>query len=69
MEGREQAFVAAQCDHCHREFNLLSGGICARCKQLLCGWHLHGLSGLLLGWRPWGEREPICTACRRAAAG
>lgn len=31
-----------ECDACGYRFDLTHGGVCARCKRILCYTHLHG---------------------------
>lgn len=59
------AGIATECDACGRQFDIVSGGACARCRKALCFAHLHG---------SWVRRllvdlgaEPVCVACRNAA--
>jgi hypothetical protein len=58
--------MATECDACQRRFDVVSGGVCVRCKRLLCSQHLHG---------SWSRRlmvdfgaAPICSDCRRDGA-
>lgn len=34
--------VTADCEACGRRFHAPSGGICERCRRILCARHLHG---------------------------
>lgn len=34
-----------ECDECDRRFSVTSGGVCERCRRILCGVHLHGSIG------------------------
>jgi uncharacterized paraquat-inducible protein A len=54
--------VTTDCDQCHGRVDLLKGGVCTRCRRILCYRHLHGsfLRRLLadLG------AATICVQCR-----
>lgn len=54
--------VFTDCDQCRGRVDLLKGGVCTRCRRILCYRHLHGswLRRLLadLG------AETICVQCR-----
>ncbi len=34
--------IRTECDACGYRFDLTHGGVCARCKRILCYTHLHG---------------------------
>ena len=34
--------MATECDECGLRFDLIHGGICVRCRRILCFRHLHG---------------------------
>lgn len=64
--GRVRFFLETQitteCDACHARVDLVKGGVCTRCKRVLCARHLHG---------SWARRllvdlgaAPVCPACR-----
>jgi hypothetical protein len=70
MTGKVRMFmhseIATECDVCHRQFDVVAGGACPRCRRVLCSQHLHG---------SWVRRlqvdfgaEPVCCACRRGEA-
>jgi hypothetical protein len=54
--------VTTDCDQCGGRVDLIKGGVCVRCRRILCYRHLHGsfVRRLLtdLG------AETICVACR-----
>jgi hypothetical protein len=56
--------VTIDCDQCGRRFVAATGGVCDRCRRILCPEHLHGSwvrrLGVELGARP------VCTRCREA---
>jgi hypothetical protein len=31
-----------ECDECDRRFAISTGGVCERCRRILCSTHLHG---------------------------
>lgn len=62
MAMLKHSSVRPPCDECRRSFDAAFGGICVRCRRLLCPDHLYGslwqrLRGLL------GLRA-ICVRCR-----
>lgn len=58
----QKPLMAIECDRCGVRFNLIHGGICDRCKRILCREHLHG-SWLRVLLVDVGVR-PVCIACR-----
>jgi hypothetical protein len=58
--------MAIECDRCGVRFNLIHGGVCARCQRILCRQHLHG-SWLRVLMVDVGAR-PVCVDCRAGAA-
>lgn len=56
--------VKTDCEVCGAFFDLLKGGVCERCRRILCARHLHG---------SWQRRivaditgHAVCPECRRA---
>jgi hypothetical protein len=56
--------LKTNCDACGAFFDLLKGGVCDKCRRILCGNHLHG---------SWTQRlisevtnRNVCVECRRA---
>lgn len=54
--------ISTDCDRCGGRVDMLKGGVCARCRRILCYRHLHG---------SWVRRlladlgaETVCTECR-----
>lgn len=54
--------IATDCDRCGGRVDLLKGGVCLRCRRILCYTHLHG---------SWWRRlvtdlgaETLCVECR-----
>jgi hypothetical protein len=54
--------ISTDCDQCGGRVDLIKGGVCVRCRRILCYRHLHGsfVRRLLtdLG------AETICVSCR-----
>lgn len=62
MSLLRQSTLRAPCDECKRFFDPTFGGVCSRCRRLLCADHLYGslwqrLRGTL------GLRA-VCVRCR-----
>ena len=58
----QQTNMKTECDACGVRFDLIHGGVCERCKRILCFRHLHG---------SWFQRlrtdfgaAAICNDCR-----
>lgn len=54
--------ISTDCDQCRGRVDLLKGGVCTRCRRILCYSHLHG---------SWARRlladlgaGTICVQCR-----
>jgi hypothetical protein len=54
--------ISTDCDRCGGRVDLLKGGVCTRCRRILCYRHLHG---------SWWRRlvadlrnESVCVDCR-----
>jgi hypothetical protein len=54
--------ISTDCDRCGGRVDLLKGGVCVRCRRILCYAHLHG---------SWWRRlvtdlgvETLCVECR-----
>jgi hypothetical protein len=62
MSFFRQSVYAAECGMCHARFEPESGGVCERCKRILCGFHLHG--GLPQRLRVYFGAAPVCVKCR-----
>jgi hypothetical protein len=37
-----KSIFKTECDQCHRPFPVTGGGVCERCRRILCNTHLHG---------------------------
>lgn len=58
----QQSGISTDCDRCGGRVDLLKGGVCTRCRRILCYTHLHGswVRRLLADIR----NESICVDCR-----
>ncbi len=58
--------VSTDCDQCRGRVDLLKGGVCVRCRRILCYRHLHG------GWlrRLIADlgADTVCVQCRSRPA-
>ncbi len=56
----------SECDACHKPFPVNTGGVCVRCRRILCPDHLHGSIArrfaIALG------APMVCVACRSGEA-
>jgi len=57
-----------RCDECKLVFDPVYGGVCSRCRRLLCAHHLYGgfWRRVLAHIVPIGN--PICVKCRSSLA-
>lgn len=58
--------VTTDCDKCAGRVDLIKGGVCVRCRRILCYRHLHGSL-----WRRLATdlgAETVCVECRVARA-
>jgi hypothetical protein len=53
----------AECGRCYTRFDQWSGGVCSRCKKILCGYHLYG--GFWQRLKAYFGQDPVCMRCRR----
>ena len=58
----QRSRIIATCDECRLPFDPVRGGVCPRCRRLLCGTHYYGsilsrLQGML-------GMVPLCPRCR-----
>ena len=37
-----KSIFKTECDECGRPFAITGGGVCERCRRILCNTHLHG---------------------------
>ena len=54
--------VSTDCDQCRGRVDLLKGGVCTRCRRILCYRHLHGSWLRRLLTDMWVAT--ICVECR-----
>jgi hypothetical protein len=55
--------IKIDCDVCHRYFDMMKGGVCEKCRRVLCGQHLHGSFTRRLLADVTGRN--VCVDCRR----
>ena len=53
------------CDECRAVFDPVKGGVCPRCRRLLCGEHYYG--SILRRLQGLAGRPPACVRCRGGA--
>jgi hypothetical protein len=61
-----QTDLGTECDECGVRIDLVSGGVCERCKRILCTRHLHG--SWLRRMRHELGGPAICVRCRSGSA-
>ena len=54
-----------KCDECRAVFDPVYGGVCSRCKRLLCGRHIYG--SIFRRIQAWFGVALVCTVCRSGA--
>jgi hypothetical protein len=42
MQFFRRSIFSTECDECHVKFAVNTGGVCDRCRRILCNAHLHG---------------------------
>jgi hypothetical protein len=42
VEILRKSMFKTECDECGKPFPINSGGVCERCRRILCNAHLHG---------------------------
>jgi hypothetical protein len=54
--------LGTECDECEGRLDLITGGVCERCRRILCAAHLHGswLRRMVHEFR----RPVTCVRCR-----
>jgi hypothetical protein len=55
--------MTTDCEICGHRFDMMAGGVCTRCRRVLCARHLHGswLRRLAVDF----GAESLCVECRR----
>lgn len=58
--------VSTDCDQCHGRVDLIKGGVCIKCRRILCEHHLHGsfVRRLLVDL----GAASVCVRCRATGA-
>lgn len=58
----QPSVISTDCDRCGGRVDLVKGGVCTRCRRILCYTHLHGgwVRRLIADLR----NESICVECR-----
>lgn len=62
MAYLQRSRIDAHCDECRLPFDPVSGGVCPRCRRLLCGRHYYGSLGSRL--KAFLGMVPLCPRCR-----
>jgi hypothetical protein len=57
-----KSIFQTECDECDRRFAVTSGGVCERCRRILCSTHLHGSLGRRIAMGLGAQM--ICRRCR-----
>jgi hypothetical protein len=59
--------LSTECDACGGRLDLMTGGVCERCRRILCARHLHGswLRRMIHEFR----RPVTCVDCRTGRTG
>ena len=59
--------ITTDCDQCSGRVDMLKGGVCLRCRRILCYRHLHGsfVQRLVADVRG----TAVCVRCRASGAG
>lgn len=66
MQIFKKANLETQCDACRKPFSVSTGGVCERCRRILCNDHLHGsiLRRVAIGF----GAPIVCVRCRAEGA-
>ena len=62
----KKSIFFSECDRCHVRFQIGAGGVCERCRKILCDDHLHG--SLVRRIQVSFGAAPVCVRCRTQAA-
>jgi hypothetical protein len=62
-----QANIKTECDQCKRLFSVTRGGVCSRCRRILCDAHLHGSFAQRMKVDLFGGTA-VCVQCRSGGA-
>lgn len=57
-----KSIFRTECDECDRLFAVTSGGVCEKCRRILCSTHLHGTLArrIAIGF----GASMLCVRCR-----
>jgi len=58
----KKSIFFSECDRCHVRFHIGAGGVCERCRKILCDDHLHG--SLVRRIQVSFGAPPVCIYCR-----
>ena len=58
----KKSMFFSECDRCHVRFHIGQGGVCERCRKILCDNHLHG--SLVRRVQVSFGAPVVCVACR-----
>jgi len=58
----KKSIFFSECDRCHARFHIGAGGVCERCRKILCDDHLHG--SLVRRIQVSFGAPPVCIYCR-----
>lgn len=58
----KKSMFFSECDRCHVRFHIGQGGVCERCRKILCDTHLHG--SLVRRVQVSFGAPVVCVACR-----
>jgi hypothetical protein len=58
----KKSIFFSECDRCHARFHIGAGGVCERCRKILCDNHLHG--SLIRRIQVSFGAPPVCINCR-----
>lgn len=61
-----KSIFKTECDECHRPFAVSTGGVCEKCRRILCNEHLHGSVARRVAIA-FGARY-VCPRCRSAGS-
>ena len=62
MPFLKKSIFFSECDRCHVRFHIGGGGVCERCRRILCDNHLHG--SLVRRIQVSFGAPVVCLACR-----
>lgn len=63
-----QSIHRIDCERCGTMFVLEQGGVCTRCRDILCNAHLHGSLFQRIRVNLFGA-DAVCVACRAGSTG